>query len=543
MNGLEFPWLWKSFQIGDLCEAVETIVPERRGKGNFRYVDISSINNEQKVITSVKIMANQEAPSRARQVILAYDVLVSTVRPNLNAVAIVPQDLNDEICSTGFCVLRAKRDILDPEFLFAWVRHPNFIKALVRLEQGIGYPAVRDKDIKQTNIPLPSLPEQRRIVDILREADEIRRLRKQANEKAKQLLYSFFQEMFGDPSTNPKGWSYGTLRDVVNSVQDGPHISPKYSHEGIPFLSTRNVRAGEIIWEDLKFISRQDAEKHWKKCKPVLGDILYTKGGTTGLAKAIDFDTEIAIWVHIALLKPDRSKVNPLWLENMLNSRFCYDQSQLLTHGIANRDLGITRIPNIKLYIPPLSLQEEFAAQAQEIRETISKQVEALTKADDLFQSLLAQAFTGELTATWREQHQEELAAAVAEFDQPLQISQSVDTEELAGEVPSKTKRSELHGDRDELLRNFSKSQWKIYELVIQETVYFTPEHLEEKYSIPRKIGHKSLQLLAAAGLIVSVTLPTPTSSGLHYESAYRNLNQDDDTRYSDDQLLNKDAV
>jgi ribosomal protein S25 len=105
-----------------------------------------------------------------------------------------------------------------------------------------------------------------------------------------------------------------------------------------------------------------------------------------------------------------------------------------------------------------------------------------------------------------------------------------VDTEELADEEASETKSSELHRDRDELLRNLSKSQRKIYESVIQETAYFTPERLEEKYSISLNIGQKGLQLLAAAGLIVPVTLPTPTSSGLRYELAYRNLNQDYDT-------------
>ena len=87
------------------------------------------------------------------------------------------------------------------------------------------------------------------------------------------------------------------MSDVVFEASDGPHVSPHYVDNGVPFLSTRNLRAGEVIWDDLKFISKEDALEQWRKCKPERGDILYTKGGTTGLAKAVDFDTEVAVWV------------------------------------------------------------------------------------------------------------------------------------------------------------------------------------------------------------------------------------------------------
>jgi type I restriction enzyme S subunit len=206
--------------------------------------------------------------------------------------------------------------------------------------------------------------------------------------------------MFGDPVTNPKGWKIGTLGDVIVSAKDGPHVSPVYSDSGIPFLSTRNVRKGELIWEDLKFISFEDAKIHWKKCKPERGDILYTKGGTTGLAKAVDFDKEIAVWVHIAVLKLQQDRVISTWLESMLNTDFCYKQSQELTFGIVNRDLGLQRMPKIKIYIPPLPLQEKFAQIVQKHERFRTQQREAQRQAEHLFQTLLHHAFRGELTSS-----------------------------------------------------------------------------------------------------------------------------------------------
>ena len=269
---------------------------------------------------------------------------------------------------------------------------------LANVATGSTFDAISRDDLETISVPYPSLSARILISSVLTKADRVRRLRQYALELSGTYLQAVFLEMFGDPVTNPKGWDTKTLGDLIYSVQDGPHVSPEYAEKGIPFLSTRNIRPGQVMWEDLKFITHEEAEKHWKKCKPELGDILYTKGGTTGLAKVIDFNREIAIWVHIAVLKPNREIVDPLWLENMLNSQFCYLQSQELTHGIANHDLGLTRMVKIKLHLPPLSLQKGFAQIAQQHERIQAQQREALRQAEHLFQTLLHKAFQGELS-------------------------------------------------------------------------------------------------------------------------------------------------
>ena len=211
------------------------------------------------------------------------------------------------------------------------------------------------------------------------------------------LTQSIFIEMFGDPVTNPKGWRASTLGALIHSASDGPHVSPKYADSGVPFLSTRHVRPGEIIWDDLKYLSREDAEVQWKKCKPTKDDILYTKGGTTGLAAVVRTDNEFAVWVHVALLKPNKALVDSTWLEAMLNNQYCYRQSQDLTHGIANRDLGLKRMINIRMYHPPLELQREFTQCIDQVSKQKRLQKLALTQLDELFGSLQHRAFRGEL--------------------------------------------------------------------------------------------------------------------------------------------------
>jgi len=124
---------------------------------------------------------------------------------------------------------------------------------------------------------------------------------------------------------------------------------------------------------------------------------LYTKGGTTGVAAVFDSDEEIAVWVHIALLKLKHNKVNPYWLENMLNSKYCYDQSQRYTHGITNQDLGLKRMVNIEMYLPPLQEQNKFHAAVKKIMNIASMNESYLQESENAFNSLLQRAFKGEL--------------------------------------------------------------------------------------------------------------------------------------------------
>lgn len=295
---------------------------------------------------------------------------------------------------TGEWLIIRPSQELSASYVYHWVTNRTTRKQIRGLVNGIHlYP----KDVARLKIPLPSLLEQRRIAAILDQADALRTKRREALAQLDKLTQSIFMEMFGDPASNPKNWPVVCLGDLIHSAQDGPHVSPTYTDIGIPFLSTRHVRPGEISCNDLKYISQEDAEIHWKKCKPERGDILYTKGGTTGLAAVVKTDMEFAIWVHVALLKPNRELIDSIWLESMLNNQYCYRQSQVLTRGIANRDLGLKRMVKIKLYQPPLDIQREFALRTEKIAHQKKLQQLASVELDKFFSSLQHRAFRGEL--------------------------------------------------------------------------------------------------------------------------------------------------
>ncbi|MEI6704104.1 MAG: restriction endonuclease subunit S, partial [Deltaproteobacteria bacterium] len=161
---------WPMVEIGKVCVPTEQCDPGRTPESYFRYIDIASIDKDRKVINGILAILGKDAPSRARKMVHAGDVLVSTVRPNLNAVAMVPNELDGEIASTGFCVLRPDHKLIDGKYLFYRTITSDFVSCLVARMKGANYPAVTDGTVKATETPLPPPSEQRRIVEILDQA-------------------------------------------------------------------------------------------------------------------------------------------------------------------------------------------------------------------------------------------------------------------------------------------------------------------------------------------------------------------------------------
>ena len=256
------------------------------------------------------------------------------------------------------------RDIIYPQYLQYFFRSNTFRYNISGLEQGSTRTSIKFNKMKNIKIKLPPLLEQKKVIMILDRVGSLIFKRQEQLKYFDELTKSLFIEMFGDPSTNPKGWSETTIGNECFYIKDGPHKSlPDIGKEnsGHPFISVRNIVNGYIDLSTARYISDEDYNDAIKKCHPEKGDMLYSKGGTTGIAKLIDIDNKFANWVHVAVLKFDKVNLNGIFFENMLNGDYCYKQSQKLTKGIANKDLVLSAISQIKIYRPPIELQNKFA--------------------------------------------------------------------------------------------------------------------------------------------------------------------------------------
>jgi len=142
----------------------------------------------------------KEAPSRARKLIQTDDVIFATVRPTLKRIAKITLDLNNQICSTGFCVLKPAKSKLDSEFLFQYLQTDAFIARIEKLQRGANYPAVRDKDVKGLKIPLPQYSEQVIIGKYLKTLDK----KKNIAISKKQTLNDLFKTLLHELMTGKR---------------------------------------------------------------------------------------------------------------------------------------------------------------------------------------------------------------------------------------------------------------------------------------------------------------------------------------------------
>ena len=197
---------WPTVPLGSVCELITLWNPTAAPDDPFSYIDLTAVSNRTKKIDGANVIMGSDAPSRARQKVKTDDLLVSTVRPNLNAVALVPAGLDGATASTGFTVLRAS-ELANPRYLFHWVRSQRFVSEMTRRASGASYPAVTDKIVKESMIHLPPLGVQRRIAEVLDAADAVRAARRATLTRLDELPQAIFHQMFAgqDWPTQPLG--------------------------------------------------------------------------------------------------------------------------------------------------------------------------------------------------------------------------------------------------------------------------------------------------------------------------------------------------
>ena len=164
---------FKIEKLGDCLLNVKKIKWKEINSKIFKYIDLSSVSREFHYICDTDLIKAENAPSRAQQIVCKYDVLFGTTRPLLQRYCLVSEEYDNQICSTGFCVLRANRDKVLPKWLLYQISTSLFLEHLKTHEKGTSYPAISDSDLKLYKILVPSIEVQEHIVSILDKFDFI----------------------------------------------------------------------------------------------------------------------------------------------------------------------------------------------------------------------------------------------------------------------------------------------------------------------------------------------------------------------------------
>lgn len=151
-------------KISDVADVIRAKKdPTKNPDDVFQYIDIASVDVETGEVERNQELTGSEAPSRARKLVQAYDIIISTCRPTRKAIAVVPEHLHGQICSTGFSVIRAKENV-NPLYLHFALRLDSTMEQFRKFATGSSYPAILDSDVEKTLIPVPSIEEQNNIV-------------------------------------------------------------------------------------------------------------------------------------------------------------------------------------------------------------------------------------------------------------------------------------------------------------------------------------------------------------------------------------------
>ena len=403
---------WEMKKLGEVLQKTENINPIHNPDKEFIYIDVSSVNNESFSIEKTTLLKGKDAPSRARKLIKTNDVIFATVRPTLRRICIITEEYNNQVCSTGYFVLRAKEHI-EKSFIFYYLLTDFFDKKMQDLQKGASYPAVTDGEIREQIIAYPkSIPEQQRIVAILHEAfAAIARAKENAEknlQNARELFESYLQSAFANPGD---GWEEKILGDnSLLEIVDGdrginyPNKSDFFEEGYCLFMNTKNVRPDGLDFETTMFINEKK-DKALGKGKLKRNDVVMTTRGTIGNLGIYSDDVEydnVRINSGMLIFRPNIEVIIPQYLFEILRSGIIKAQIKKHVSGAAQPQLPIKTLVSFTFPVPK-SLPEQCAIVAKlDALSAETKKLEAiysqkLADLEELKKSILQKAFEGEL--------------------------------------------------------------------------------------------------------------------------------------------------
>ena len=377
---------WEYKKLGEACDVIENISwSDVDDNTTYQYIDLSAVNRNTYSIDDTTTISKSDAPSRAKQIVKHKDILFGTTRPLLKRVCVVPVENDNNICSTGFCVLRPKNNMILSKWVFYQLLSEKYYNFIEPLQSGANYPAVSDRIVKSYIIPLPSLSEQQQIVSELDLLSGVIEKQKAQLEELDKLAQSIFYDMFGDPVTNEKGWELRKLKELGQLgrgvSKHRPRNAPELLGGSMPLIQTGDVsNSGMYITAYSSTYSEIGVaqSKVW-----LAGTLCITIAANIGNCAILTFDACF----------PD-SVVGFIANEKVALKEYVYyifERMQSILEAnapaVAQKNINLKILDELLIPLPPLSLQQEFAAKVEAIEAMKAKVRQSLKEVETLFAS------------------------------------------------------------------------------------------------------------------------------------------------------------
>lgn len=399
-NRLPVGWRW--VQVGEVCErldygftaSADFTVTEPRF---LRITDIQNGKVDWETVPGCRISSREQEENS-----LTSGDIVFARTGGTTGKSFLIKNPPRAVFASYLIRLRLKKEV-NAEYIYAFFQSDSYWQQIRLSARGGAQPNVNATLLSALQLPLPPLPEQQRIAAILTEqmaAVERARAAAEAQlEAAEALPAAYLRAVFNSPEA--RQWHRMNIGDISSLVIDGPHVTPSYVSNGIPFLTVRNIVNRRIDLSEVSYISASNYAEFTRRGKAERGDILYTKDGTLGIPCVVDTDLDFSFFVSVALIKLRRDHADPYFVAFALESPFVLKQVERLGAGAGLKHMVLKSIRALEIPLPPLSEQGHIAAMLNGRMTTLEQTCKVLEEQLDTINrlpaALLRRAFAGEL--------------------------------------------------------------------------------------------------------------------------------------------------
>ena len=279
------------------------------------------------------------------------------------------------------------KTILTVPYLYCFL--DKYVEELRKQSIGGVIKYIKLGNLTEAQIHMRSMNEQNEVVVNIKKVNDLISLRKQQLSNLDELVKSRFIEMFGGIKDDEKV----TLSDICLIITDGTHQPPKFTATGIPFLFVSNIVRNTITYDAEKFISEETYAELIKRTPIEIGDVLVSTVGSYGHPAVVKSDKPFCFQRHIAYLKPNKKLIDSEYLHGAILSVDVQKQIEERVKGIAQKTLNLSEIRKIKLPLPPIELQQQFATFVEQIDKSKLAVQKSLDQLETLKKSLMQKYF------------------------------------------------------------------------------------------------------------------------------------------------------
>ena len=388
--------------LGEACELVTDgthFTPTNVGKG-LPFLTVKDVSDSGLDFVNCSFISDDDyqAAREGNSAPQRGDVLFSK-DGTVGKVHVVTTDRPFAVLSS-LAILRPIHGEVDAAYLGHALRSPQVLDDALRKKTGSAIRRIVLADLKRVNVPLPSLPEQRRIAEVLDRAEALRAKRRAALAHLDTLTQSIFLDIFGGAGGSEMGWPLSELGALCERVIDCPHSTPVYADgpTKYPCVRTSDIQNGELVLSTTKYVEKAEYDVRVARGRPCAGDVIYCREGARfGNAARLPSGVSICLGQRMMLFRAREDLAVGEYLWAFLLSGPGLRQAMGAVAGSASPHVNIEDLIAFRVPRPPLPLQREFARRVRVVDKMKAVERRCLEETESLFSALQHRAFRGQL--------------------------------------------------------------------------------------------------------------------------------------------------